>query len=183
MDDVEIEDVAVTLQAARTSIAKLNPLAASGVYAIYLNEGSALAAFAPVQHGLLYIGQSKDLAAREIEHHFGDKNTGFSTLRRSIGAILSGELGLSAHPRSKGASESNVRNYRFSEAGDQRLSGWMAEHLSVAVYPTADYAEIEPELIRLLKPVLNLKGWENPQRTEIKLLRKRCADQARACRG
>ena len=39
---------------------------------------------------------------------------------------------------------------------------------------------LEKELISVLKPVLNLTGWKNPEREEIKRLRKVCADEARA---
>lgn len=183
MDQKLIHDVAARLIASRVSIGDLEPQAVSGVYAIFLNEGSSLGEIVSGQDGLIYIGKSKDLAAREVEHHFGDKNTGFSTLRRSIGAILKHDLQLTVHPRSDGASESNVRNYKFDADGDRRLSEWMAMNLTVAVYATPGHETIEPGLIELLRPVLNLTGWDNPSRKEIKALRKLCSDEARSRRS
>ena len=43
----------------------------------------------------------------------------------------------------------------------------------------SNYESIERQLIVALKPVLNLKGWDNPYRKDIKALRKVCAEEAR----
>jgi hypothetical protein len=84
--------------------------------------------------------------------------TGFSTLRRSLGAILKAELRLVAIPRSAGASPTNARNYRFEEDGENRLSDWMRSNLAVAVRAVDDPDKVAGELVALLHPPLNLTG-------------------------
>jgi hypothetical protein len=85
----------------------------SGVYAIYLSTKGLLAPFNQPEDGLVYIGLSTSLANREFDCHFASDNTCFSTLRRSLGAILKRQLDLNAIPRAPGRSETNIRNYRF----------------------------------------------------------------------
>jgi len=129
---------------------------------------------------MIYIGLSTNLASREFEHHFSSQRTGFSTLRRSLGAVLKNELKLKAIPRAAGTSSSNVTNYSFADDGNTRLTTWMCEHLEVGVHASARYHELEGSLIAKLEPLLNLTKWMNPDRAELKRLRKVCADEARA---
>lgn len=90
------------------------------------------------------------------------------------------ELGLTAIPRGAGASASNCRNYRFSDIGEQALTGRMNRNLLMAqAAVAANVAELEMRLIAELKPPLNLTGWSNPQRAALKTLRAQCADEAR----
>ena len=74
-----------------------------GVYSIFLNNDSSLNPFKPGLSGLIYIGSTSNLSQREFDNHFNSYSTGFSTLRRSLGAILKSELLLTAIPRSPGA--------------------------------------------------------------------------------
>jgi hypothetical protein len=166
----------------RASINRLVASAASGVYAIYLRTPGLLAPIAEGKHGLLYIGLSTNLTSREFEQHFSSGNTGFSTFRRSIGALLKDRLSLRAIPRAFGPSETNVCNYRFNDDSEARLTTWMREHLEVGVHASNRFLELENVLIPALRPVLNLTKWANPHRAEIKRLRKICADEARAAR-
>jgi hypothetical protein len=170
------------LRATRTTIGELNPPSTAGVYAIFLLEPSALKPFAPGRDGLIYVGTSSNLAQREFENHLDSSSTGFSTLRRSLGAILRQQLSLEAIPRSPGRSESNVRCYRFTPDGDVRLTEWMRSNLHVGAAAAPDSDGLEAELIARMQPLLNLTGWSNPDRPVIKALRKSCADEARACR-
>jgi hypothetical protein len=151
----------------------------SGVYAIYLCTPGLLAPFTEGEDGLIYIGASTNLADREFDQHFSSESTGFSTVRRSLGALLKRPLLLIAIPRSPGASETNLRNYRFVEDGEARLTSWMCQHLEIGVHASSHYADLEDFLIPHLKPLLNLTKWQNPHRPEIKRLRKVCADEAR----
>jgi hypothetical protein len=139
--------------------------------------------FAPGQSGLIYIGVSKDLAAREFEQHFNSESTGFSTLRRSIGAILKTDLRLTAIPRSSGNSETNVKSYRFLADGEARLTDWMCRNVEIAVCGVGSSKALEVRLITQLKPLLNLTHWPNPDRAEIMRLRRLCADEARKNRS
>jgi hypothetical protein len=166
----------------RSAIGKLAVPSESGVYAIYLRSKGLLARFAEGANGVVYIGRSTNLADREFEQHFSSENTGFSTLRRSLGAILKRSLALQAIPRAPGPSESNCRNYRFLADGEAKLTKWMCDHLEVGVFAWSKSEELEKFLTKELRPLLNLKGWPNPHRDEIKQLRKVCADEARQAR-
>lgn len=185
ISDLTTSDEAAASEDLRRSRAPVNRLVAptaSGVYAIYLRTRGLLKPFAEGEDGLIYIGLSTNLADREFDQHFSSGNTGFSTLRRSIGALLKTQLSLQAVARAPGPSETNVRNYRFLEDGETRLTDWMCAHLEVGVHASGKYAELENFLVPELRPLLNLTKWPNPHRAEIKRLRKVCADEARAAR-
>ena len=122
---------------------------------------------------------SSNLAQREFEAHLSSDNSGFSTVRRSIGAILKQQLVLTACPRGRGKSATNFTNYCFDPQGEARLSDWMQTNLKISVHADGNYAAVERNLISGLKPILNLTGWPNPNRREIAALRKACADEAR----
>lgn len=170
------------LRRSRTSIGHLTARPEGGVYAIYLRTRAGLRPFAEGEDGLIYIGLSRNLADREFDQHFSSGDTGWSTLRRSLGALLRDEPSLHAFPRAPGPSESNVRNYRFSEDGEVRLTNWMCAHVEVGVHVSEKYLELETFLVREMRPLLNLTKWRNPYRADIKRLRKVCADEARVAR-
>ncbi|HWH09630.1 MAG TPA: hypothetical protein VG165_00740 [Solirubrobacteraceae bacterium] len=130
----------------------------------------------------LYLGASGNLAEREFETHFAAGKTGFSTLRRSLGAILKDEFGLRCRPRGPGPSKNNFTNYRFDDPGEAKLSQWMRDNLRVGVRPLDDPRAREGELIASACPPLNLTGWANPDARSIRELRKACADEARGKR-
>lgn len=170
------------LEALRATAAPLAEVAAPhepGVYAWFLDCPSALPGLPNQGADPVYVGLSSDLAQREFDTHFRSGQSGFSTLRRSLGALLKDELGLSAQPRGTGSSESNYRCYRFDDAGEDRLTGWMHDHLRVGAHAWSQPAAIEKELIALAQPPLNLTGWPNPRAAEIKALRKACVQEAR----
>jgi hypothetical protein len=177
--DVDAELTLTRLAETATTLERLEAPAGAGVYAYFLAEGAALPTVTSPGGGPIYVGVSGNLAERGFDTHFVAGKTGFSTLRRSIGAILMEHLDLHARPRGTGASKTNFANYRFDDAGEQRLSAWMHEHLRVAVEPVSDPDDLERALIALACPPLNLKGWPNPEAATIKALRKICADQAR----
>lgn len=75
-------------------------------------------------------------------------------------------------------------NYRFAGGGEERLTTWMVNHLEYSFVILRDGIEnVERELIKCLRPPLNLNKWENPQKTTIERLRKACADEARRAAG
>jgi hypothetical protein len=149
-----------------------------GVYAIFLKPRGQLLPVTPGAGGLLYIGATHEgLAAGD---HFMVASSGFSTLRRSLGAILRTHLWLQPCPRAPGPSESNTRNYAFAVDGEQILSRWMRANLLVSALPLpGDLLALESGLIALLEPPLNLTGWNNPQRPLIKRLRADCVRLAK----
>lgn len=149
----------------------------AGVYGIFLREGSSLAEITPGDGGVLYIGMTDQ--GLDARNHFHHAHSGFSTLRRSLGAILKPVLNLTARPRSSGTSKTNVRNYRFSDEGEHALTSWMHAHLKVGqVALDGDVRAYEAYLISALEPPLNLTGWNNPQRAWIKRLRAACVEEA-----
>jgi hypothetical protein len=170
------------LDALRASAAPLTEVDAprkAGVYACFLDHPSALPSLPDQGADPLYVGVSSDLAEREFDTHFRSGQSGFSTLRRSLGALLRNELRLRAQPRGTGGSDSNYRCYRFDDVGEDRLTAWMREHLQVGVQEWAEPVAIEKDLIELAQPSLNLIGWPNPHAAEIKALRKGCVEEAR----
>jgi hypothetical protein len=152
---------------------------APGVYAWFLDTPAALPAFPHEPADAIYVGIASDLARRGEENHFRTGASGFSTLRRSLGALLKDELRLRAQPRSAGKSEQNYRCYRFDDAGERRLTDWMNNHLRIGVAEHPDPKLIEVTLIGIARPPLNLTGWPNPHAHALRAARKRCADEAR----
>jgi len=73
-----------------------------------------------------YLGKSSNLEAR---NHFAHRDSGFSTLRRSLGALIKEELRLQAIPRGPWRSRNDLRYHRFRDKDEQRLTDWMITHL------------------------------------------------------
>jgi hypothetical protein len=180
---LDVTAIASALRRNKASLDRLVAPVSPGVYGIFLRDGKALGPYRTLPDEAIYVGSTSNLNAREFDHHFSVERTGFSTLRRSIGAILREELALTPMPRAPGPSESNVRNYRFQADGEARLSAWMTASLLISVYPCNDALTVEKELLRELRPLLNLTGWPNDDRAEVKRLRKICADAARSRRA
>jgi hypothetical protein len=178
---MDINTVIDALEMSRTRLSGLRWPAQSGVYSIYVHDIIALEPFTPEVHGLIYIGSANDLDQRGFETHFTTGKTGRSTLRRSLGALLKEILGLRAIPRSGTGSAANARNFTFDLESEERLSRWMDDNLEAGFCPVeSDHETIEESLIAILKPLLNLTGWNNPNRPDIMRLRGVCADEARA---
>ena len=130
---MDLDKVAKRLNERRASIDKGSILAAPGVCAVFL-RGKPKFPIAPASSdGLIYVGKSSDLAERAYSGHFSSSGSGFSTLRRSIGALLKEQLALVAVPRGKGNSKSNYTQYRFDNAGDDRLTTWIKQNLEIGV--------------------------------------------------
>ena len=150
-----------------------------GVYTILQKTPGVLRQVVEDDVVVLYVGMSTDLSAREFDTHFDSAQTGFSTVRRSLGAVLKDELRLTALARGRGKTRSDFVNFRFEAEGEDRLTAWMRDHLSVNTWPTNNYDVLERALIRELCPPLNLEK-ANPKNEAIRSLRRLCADEARA---
>jgi hypothetical protein len=174
------EAVWLELQESRRSADKVIAPAKEGIYAIFAQPSDVLRVDDVPSNGLVYIGRSGNLAERDFETHFKAGASGFSTLRRSVGALLKSELGLTAIPRGTGSSDTNYLNFRFTEEGEKALSEWMAEHLELGIAEVVGKSvRLEQEVIAWLQPVLCLTGWPNSQAAAIKALRAECVDEAR----
>ena len=156
-----------------------------GIYAIFAKSPNCLPDVTLPSNGLLYIGESVDLEQR---NHFKMKKSGFSTLRRSIGAILKKELNLVAVHRGKRPSKSNCECFCFADEGEQHLAQWMYRNLEYSIFPfDGDTGTLEKEIISEEKPSLNLvkwpKGHPNSQKQKIQHFRNICKDEAKLRRA
>ena len=165
------------LSSNRDSVANIPDHPDPGVYAIFAKDPDRLPGIVLPSSGLGYVGRSSNLERR---NHFKAIHSGFHSPRRSIGAILKTELCLTAIPRAPGASETNYKNFRFTDDGEQRLSQWMRSNLEYAIYPfDGDINQLETQLIRENEPPLNLTKWRNPQKQKIQALRNTCKEEAK----
>lgn len=125
---MKIEGFDVAGFLARAVAPSLAPaISAAGAYGILLTNPDSLPTVVPGRDGLLYVGMTDQ--GLDARNHFQHAHSGFSTLRRSLGALLKEALKLKAIPRGPGSSKSNVRNYRFTDEGEQALTEWMNGHL------------------------------------------------------
>ncbi|MCY4259919.1 MAG: hypothetical protein OXC91_06615 [Rhodobacteraceae bacterium] len=81
-----------------------------GICALFARNEDGLPGLVLPASGVIYIGYSGRMEQRD---HF-TMGSGFSTLRRSLGAILRELLRLMAKPRSPGSDESDIHNFRFA---------------------------------------------------------------------
>lgn len=144
-----------------------------GLYAIYGNTDAwAGLGLDPQPGSALYVGKAEDsLAARELDTHFAadpakKPRTGSSTVRRSFAALLRDTLDLHAVPRNPDK-PAHFANYGLTPDGDARLTEWMHQHLSLAVWEqptglTQTLRTVEGEVIRLWLPPLNIQGNPRP---------------------
>jgi hypothetical protein len=95
------EKIIQKIKRTRAPLQDLHAPSLPGIYAIFLIADVPFPV-EPGQDGLIYVGSSGDLATRDFGTHFSSGQSGFSTLRRSIEAILKEELDLTAIPRGKG---------------------------------------------------------------------------------
>lgn len=79
----------------------------------------------------LYVGKAEhSLVGRDVRTHFATGRTGSSTLRRSLAALLRNRLSLIPVPRNLDKPDGSA-NYGLESEGDQRLTDWMHEHLTL----------------------------------------------------
>ncbi len=151
---------------------------AHGIYGVVVAKPLDLLGARHRPGEVLYVGASHRSAARVFAMHFRSNQTGRSTVRRSLVAILKAELKLMACARGRGGSKADFANYKFEARGEDRLTGWMKNHLHIGAAKIRDPFDVEPGVIALSHPLLNLKGWENPSGREIRALRAVCAVEA-----
>ncbi|MFC0681786.1 GIY-YIG nuclease family protein [Lysobacter korlensis] len=128
----------------------------------------------------LYVGKAeRSLTSRDLRTHFRTGRTGSSTVRRSLAALLRERLSLHAVPRNQ-ARPRHFANYGLEAEGDARLTAWMHEHLTIAVWATLDLelGVIETLVIDHWQPPLNLSKVSVPSPI-LKAARQAMADEAR----
>jgi hypothetical protein len=159
-----------------------------GIYAFFLSDVSDLGQYG---HGgqLLYIGISKDsLHNRDFNQHFKSGQTGRSTFRRSLGAVLKDKLKLKAIPRGGLNDAKRYDNYKFISQCEEALSEWMLQNLEIGYWISEgvmDYSalrEHEEAVIRQLHPTFDLDRRTkdlNPLASALTSLRNECKKDAR----
>lgn len=128
----------------------------------------------------LYVGKSESsLAGRDVRDHFGYTGktrstsiTGYSTVRRSLAALLHDSRGLCGVPRNP-AKPGQYANYGLTRDHDAELSEWMREQLQLACWAKPDLCTIEQltlierAVFGKLLPPLNLQDVTTPWRPQI----------------
>lgn len=162
-----------------------------GLYAIHAHEPTWAELGLDYRAGIpLYVGKSEgSLVARELGEHFAidpavPARTGNSTIRRSIAALLRAPLSLRAVPRNK-ANPGHFANYGLEPDADLRLTDWMHDRLTLAVWTMPAQLEVvhlervEVDVIRAWNPPLNIR--DNPGRLHpLRLARAVMAAEARS---
>ncbi|WP_157850848.1 GIY-YIG nuclease family protein [Streptomyces exfoliatus] len=156
---------------------------AAGLYAIHgdllaVKELAAGAADHP-----LYVGKAeRSLVGRDLRTHFATGKTGFSTLRRTLSALLREPLGLRAVPRNLARPDGSA-NYSLESSGDERLTEWMHARLQLSVWVGPDGVvldEVETAVLNVLRPPLNLAKMGSLGDRRVKAARAAMAEEARA---
>jgi len=153
--------------------------AQDGVY-IVTYDGSALGfgLSSDEEEKIVYVGISKPNSSR----HFKNGNTGTSTLRRSLGALLSARLELLPIPRSNDPEDvDRYDNYAFEAESEQLLTDWMINNFKIS-YLTLDKENIQPFYLGLIDynvPMFNFQNNPNNKYgAQIKDARRRLAAEA-----
>jgi hypothetical protein len=116
---------------------------------------------------------SRQSLRSRIRYHYRGNAEG-STLRLSLGSLLAEELGLVLRRVGSGS------RMTFCHDGEQRLSGWMADHAWVAWAVVSSPWRIEELLIRELSLPLNLdQNQHSPFHDALTELRSRQRQRAR----
>jgi len=160
-----------------------------GVYALWLDEEAYRRwGLEPGLGGIAYVGvgAGEGGIARRFEEEWRPENSGRSTPRRTLGALLLDELGLQPMPRPTRTAAQNPTYFCFAYSGEWDLTDWIEAHAafaSVEVSPAdlgnwESLVKLENAVIQHVQPPLNINGWQNPARTRLKALRKAAARMA-----
>lgn len=110
--------------------------------------------------------------------------TGYSTLRRSLAALLHDSRGFRGIPRNPERTD-QYANYGLSRVQDDELSDWMRKRLQLSCWPKPDACSIEQlrlveqAVFRRLLPPLNLKDLVTPWKPRIDAARRVMSAEAR----
>ncbi len=132
---------------------------------------------------LLYVGiapsrsDSSNNLRKRIRKHFNGDASG-STLRKSLGCLLSSQLGLTLRPTGKKG------RLTYGEDGEATLSKWIQDNALVGWVCHSEPWSVECEIIQEISPLLNLQHNErNSFHAQLKELRSQCQSQALVTRN
>ncbi len=160
----------------------------SGLYCFFLNGKSSLDIFGKDKQAI-YVGISVNLNGRELKQHLKSGETGWSSFRRSIGAILKKQLKLEATHRDLNPKKLRADKYKFKGDGEARLTNWILENTELGYWTMntklgKNHLELlETEVIKILKPTLDLhKATKhlNPLATQLDKLREVCRNEVKS---
>jgi len=147
----------------RTPIESVDFPRPAGLYGIFLAPNCSLGKFAQKCGNLIYFGKAqRSLASRDLGTHFTSGRTGWSTLRRSTGAILKSELSLKSIPRTPKRSATDLRNYKFTTDGEEKLTSWMKRSLEIGFFVPPNFLSgeelytLEGSILQLVRAPLDL---------------------------
>ncbi|MGJ1526551.1 GIY-YIG nuclease family protein [Sphingobacterium spiritivorum] len=159
-----------------------------GIYAFYLEETTEMGIFGN-KGQLIYVGiAKKSLNSRIFKTHLKTGQTGFSSLRRSLGAVLKTKLHLLAQKRDLNPKKLRADKYKFDEKGETELTAWIFENLKMGYWsPTNPLTvtrlrEEEEKVIIRLKPTLDLDErtkYLNPLAVKLDGLRDICRQEVK----
>lgn len=124
----------------------------TGVYALFLREGSTLSGVEPGEYGLLYIGLAANRKGLKGRCHFNARTRNHSP-RKSLAVLLMDELNLTPVLIAK---PNSADTWGLNQPSDAKLSEWMQDNLDLAVEICADPDNRETELVSRYAPPLNL---------------------------
>ena len=153
-----------------------------GIYAIFfIGDHFLLENFEIPKNRIINIGKTESSQqSRDANTHFKSGKTGSSTVRKSIGALLSQSEEIIPVIRSLTDIVKGRRShYKFDNDSEEKVTKWMMDNLAISFYEYPKSKEeinsLETCLISVLKPVLNIdsKNTENSHKETFKDLRKR----------
>lgn len=184
------EEIISAINRTRKSVGQISTLPSKqGIYAFFLAKGVELKEFG-LEGGVIYVGLAKkSLDEREARNHLKSGQTGWSSLRRSLGAILKTELDLVAIPRDKTGTRPRPDKYKFPPDGEIKLTDWMKNNLEYGYWENAgeplskdDLRQEEEQVIIALQPTLDLDRRTkhlNPLAKDLDELREVCRAEVR----
>lgn len=152
-----------------------------GIYAFFfIGKKFPLQNFEVPHNRIIYIGKTESSQqSRDANTHFRTGKTGSSTVRKSIGALLSQSEEIIPIIRSlTDIEKGRTSHYKFDDTSEEKVTQWMLNNLAVSFYeyPSSitEINQLETELINFLQPVLNIdaKNAGNPHLVQIRALRK-----------
>ena len=162
--------------------------AKQGIYAYFLNSQKDLGKFGK-NGDVIYVGLAeKNLNCRDIKNHLTSGRTGSSSFRRSLGAILKVELGLTAVKRDLNGSKPRADKYKFIDEGEERLTQWMNKNLKFGYWvnepslPKFELRSLEAKVILAMNPKLDLDRRtrsQNPLASQLDALRAICREEVK----
>ena len=156
-----------------------------GVYAFFFRGTKfPISDYSPTKKEIIYLGKTQSSGiSRVLQTHFGTGKTGSSTVRRTLGALLRKDLKLIPIPRNNSDQLKGRLFFKFDDSSENKITKWMEKNLLISFFPLKgeDVPSVEKELIKYLKPALNIDGNSAGQfYSYLKNKRKECGQIALA---